>query len=703
MKIFMAAAVAGIGLAGCVDSARPPEAAPAVPAADFYVAPDGSDAAPGTVKQPFATFAHAQTAVRAKFAAGATTDVRVVFRGGMYPLRQPVMFRPEDSSPAGRRAVYAAWPGETPVFSGGIRIDGFAAGADGAWRTKAPSTLSGNFEQLFVNDRRAVRARHPTAGAFILLDGKEDPKPEERNRSGTSTVTLAIAPGQLAPLAGLDWAALGDVQVVVHHKWDHTRRFLTGANVAAGTVTTRGQQMKPWNPIGKGSLVYFENVPAACDAPGEWFLGRDGTLVYRPRPGETPESAVAWAPRLEKLLVFQGDPAAGKWVDGISLEGLAFLHADSRTPPGGFEPAQAAAGIEAAVMADGARGVILTNCAVAQTGAHAVWFRRGCRECRIDRCRIVDLGGSAIRIGDLHEPSKPAEETWRVTADNNILHHGGRYFPCSVGVWIGHSGTNAVTHNDIADFYYTGISAGWIWGYENSLAKANDIGFNHVHHLGMGWLSDMGGIYTLGRSEGTRVHDNWFHHVWAHTYGGWGLYTDEGSTGIVFENNLVHDTKDGSFHQHYGRENILRNNFLAFSRDCQLRATRVEEHLSFTLENNVILWETGDALKGPFGKIRFESRSNLWWRIPGGGETNFAGKTLAAWQADGKETGSVVADPKCADAARRNFALATDSPAHAVGFKPFPLRAGVYGDPAWIEAARSSPMPDFADLPAWSK
>ncbi len=167
-----------------------------------------------------------------------TTDVRVVFRGGIYPLRQPVMFRPEDSAPAGRRAVYAAWPGETPVFSGGIRIDGFTAGPDGAWRTKAPSILGGNFEHLFVNDRRAVRARHPTAGAFILLDVKEDPKPEGRNRSGTSTVTLAIAPGQLAPLAGLDWAALGDVQVVVHHKWDHTRRFLTGANAAAGTVTT---------------------------------------------------------------------------------------------------------------------------------------------------------------------------------------------------------------------------------------------------------------------------------------------------------------------------------------------------------------------------------------------------------------------------------------------------------------------------------
>jgi len=689
------ALAAGLGLAGCV-GAKPPAV---TPAADIVVAPDGSDAAAGTAQQPFATFARAQAAVRGAFAAGRTSDVRVAFRGGVYPLAEPVTFTPADSAPAGRRAVYAAWPGEAPVFSGGARIAGFAADADGAWHAKAPPALAGGFEHLFVNGRRATRARHPDTGAFVLLEVKEDPKPEGRNRTGDSTVTLRFAPDQLAPLAGLDAEALKSVQVVVHHKWDHTRRAVVAVDPAAGIVTTRGQQMKPWNPMSKGCIAYFENVPGEARAPGEWFLDRAGSLTYRPRPGETPDAAGAWAPRTEKLLVFRGDPATGARVEGVTLEGLGFHHTDAR---GGFEAMQAAAGVEAAVMADGARNVVLTNCSVAHTGAHAVWFRRGCRDCRIDRCRITDLGGSALRIGDLRPPSKPEEETWRITADNNILQHGGRHFPCAVGVWIGHSGTNTVTHNDIGDFFYTGISAGWVWGYGTSLAKANDIGFNHVHHLGMGWLSDMGGIYTLGRSEGTRVHDNWFHHIWAHTYGGWGLYTDEGSTQIVFENNLVHDTKDASFHQHYGRENVIRNNLLAFSRECQIRATRVEEHLSFTLEHNVILWETGEALRGPFDKLRYESRSNLWWRL-GGGATNFGGKSFAAWQAAGKDRGSIVADPRCADPAQRVFTVAPDSPARAAGFKPFEVRAGVYGDPAWIEAARSAPMPDFADLPAWSK
>jgi hypothetical protein len=674
----------------------------------FYVSPAGNDTWSGRLERPNSqktdgpkvSIAGARGAIRQLKSDGTlSAPVRVIVAEGTYTLTEPFTLNPQDSGTKECPVTYESAPGARPLFSGGRVIKGFERGPNGIWQTKIPEVASGKwyFEQLFVNGRRGVRARTPNKFYHYMGTTTEIPIEGKKDQFRRTTQVRGDVLKQLQDLSERE---LSDVTLTAYHKWCITRRYLTAIDTSANVIVTIGEQLKSYSGWPNNTRFHLENFKAALDTRGEWFLARDGTLYYMPLADEDMSKANIVAPVIEKLVIFEGKPEEGKFVENVRLKGLVFHYNQSLLPRKGYYPFQAAFVTEAAVMADGARNITIEDCEVGHVATYGVWFRQGCRDCRLQRSFIHDLGAGGVRIGEGGIRSDEPSRTSHITVDNNIIRTGGRIYTSAVGVWIGQSGDNNVTHNDVGDFFYTGLSVGWRWGYSESLGKRNNLSFNHVHHIGWGVLSDMGGIYTLGPSEGTVVRNNIFHDVYSYSYGGWGLYTDEGSTGIVMENNLVYNTKTGSFHQHYGKENIIRNNILAFSKLYQVQATRVEEHLSFTFENNIVYYDTGVLLSGPWDRVKINMDNNCYWDASGG-EVKPIGKSMADWQKEtGHDKNSIIADPLFVDAKNYDFRLKPDSPALKVGFKPFDYsKTGVYGDSDWIKKANEVTYPPLEIAP----
>ncbi len=635
----------------------------AAPAADFYVSPGGNDRWSGRLDAPFATVPRAQQAVRELRRAGSLNrPVVVILRGGMYYLDRTLVITPDDSG-----TVFAAYPGEKPVLSGGTELTGWRKDAAGRWQVRLPEVARGewSFEQLWVNGERRYRPRLPADGYFLI----EKPLPPTNGVKDAPPDRFKYPKGAFDPA----WPDLADIEVLVFHAWTMDRLRVKSVDAERRAVTFTAPTLSSnWFFDLRGGLRFIvENAGAAFAKPGTWYLDRKaGVLSYLPLPGEDMTKAQVIAPRLDRLVRLVGEVRAGLAVGNVVFRGLTFAHSQWVTPPEGYKCGQSESVLWGAVTADGARNCVFDACTVTHVGVFGIELLSGCVGNVIENCEVTDCAAGGIKIGEMNGRS-PAEITSHNIVRNNLLAHLGRMHAAGPGVWIGQSPYNEVVHNEICDLYQLAISVGWTWGYGPSLADHNHIAYNLIHDVGQGVTSDIGGVYTLGTQHGTVIEHNVIHDVSCDMYGGRGLYSDEGSTDIVIRDNIVYHTDAGAFCHHYGKENHVTNNILALARGGQLERVRDEEgHQSFFYEHNIVYYDaTGSMLLGNWGNDLYTIDSNLYWEASGK-PVLFGDQTLEQWRKRGHDLHSVVADPLFVDPQHGDFTLKPGSPAIALGFKP---------------------------------
>ncbi|MBE9040853.1 hypothetical protein IQ235_08680, partial [Oscillatoriales cyanobacterium LEGE 11467] len=328
----------------------------------FYVSPSGNDAWSGQLATPndwrsdgpFATLGKAQAAIRQlKRQQGLPHPITVWVRGGTYFLETSLTFTPEDSGTAQSPVTWRAYTGEIPIVSGGKLVTNWQATelegrslqmaqipqvAEGEWR----------FRQLWVDDRRASRARYPNQG-FLTIAGLPDVTPDTSGNDGQNR--FEFRPGEIRA-----WENLTDVEVVLLHTWVSVRLPVASVDETQNLVTfTRTTRRRMTETKGTQQLAryYVENALELLDTPGEWYLNRQtGVLYYSPLPGEDMTQVQVVAPVLRQVLRLRGMPETGTFVEFLYFRGLTFAHTTWDLAPNDGGDAQAASGLSGAVAGE---------------------------------------------------------------------------------------------------------------------------------------------------------------------------------------------------------------------------------------------------------------------------------------------------------------------------------------------------------------
>jgi hypothetical protein len=671
---------------------------PGDPTQSIFVSTAGDDHNPGTISSPLKTFQAAQSAVR-EFKKHNPGTISVWFRAGTYYLPKTIVFTPEDSGEAGAPIIYAPYPGEHVVLSGGARLSPrWTAYRDGIMKTSVPAGTS--TDQLFVNGQRQMLARYPNYD------------PNAKYLGGWATDAIS-------PERAKRWADPRGAYIHAIHQylWGDVHYVITGKSADGNVAYEGGWQNNRPKPM-HAQYRFVENVFEEMDAPGEWYLDRANSLLYfYPPAGLDLENAVVEAVRLKHLVEFRGSQESPvKWIE---LRGFTFQHA-SRTFMETREPLLRSDWRiyrGGALFFTGAEDCYMDDCFLDQLGGNCIFVSGYNRRIRISRTHIARAGANGISfvgvrkavrnpldsyddrlaIGDLDLTPGPRTTDFpsECLVEDTLIYQTGQVEKQTAPVEIDIARAITVRHCSIYDVPRAGINIGdGCWGGHH--IDRCDV-FDTVKETG-----DHGSFNSWGRDRWWGVKDLDLDTVLKGPYAKLPLL-DAASTNILSnsrwrcDHGWDIDLDDGSANYHI-YNNLCLNGGLklreGFYRTCEnnvLVNNSLHPHVWFNDSHDIF---RGNIVFAPYKPIQMrqwtqEIDFNLLHQ-PAVPQTSPA---TALQKLSSQDAHSLQGDALFVDEATGDYRVKSNSPALSLGFVNFSMDDFGVQSPKLKAIARQPVMP----------
>ena len=650
-------------------------------AVEFYVSPNGNNVNPGDRERPFASLDHARQVVAQR--ADHSQPVTVFLAGGIYYLPDTLVFQAADSGTKDAPITYTAMAGQTPVISGGQKLQlSWSLYKDGIMQAVVPPGTTA--DQLFVNGRRQIMARYPNY----------DPNAAQFNGTAADAFSVSRAAGWAGPAGGFMHAMHASL-------WGDYHYLITGKNDEGDLTYVGGWQNNRQGPPHQ-KFRFVENIFEELDAPGEWFLdSKSSTLYFYPPADVKLDTAVIETIHLRHLLEFRGTQKNS--VRFITLQGITFLHA-ARTFMDNKEPLLRSDWTTyrgGAIFFNGAEDCTIQSATIDQVGGNAIFVNKYNRRIIVKDSIISNAGASGVAfVGNpdaVRNPlfeygqTQPLEKIDRTPGpktddypadcivEDCLIYRTGRFEKQTAPVQISMSMSITVRHCSIYDVPRAGVNiCDGCWGGHtieycdvfDTVKETGDHGSFNSWGRDRFWLPSTTATSKLVAANPdlplldavkpiTLANSRW------RCDHGWDIDLDDGSSNYHIFNNLL---LNGGLKNREGYNRIVENNIILGASNGSYHPHVWYSNSHDIFRHNIIStsYKPVGMPNGPWGELL----DNNILHTPGQSNPSPAA-TLQ--EASGRDEQSILADVHFVDPATGNYRVKYNSPALALGFKNFPM------------------------------